>query len=85
MDLTQIETTGFENVSALLDVCRSELERSGFGGQAEALRGIEVLDRSGAEVALLTLRQLPESSRDLDVLKRHVGRVLMDVIRRAAA
>jgi hypothetical protein len=85
MDLYQIETSGFENASALVDVCRDELDRSGFIGQAEALRGIEVLDRSGAEVALMTLRNLPKASQDLEVLKRHLTRVLNDVIRQAAA
>lgn len=75
----------FEDAAMLLDACREELERSGFLGQAEALRGIEVLDRSGAEVALMTIRQLPSASQDLDMLKQHVGWVLSRLLRRAVA
>lgn len=85
MNLTPIETAGFENAWALLDACRSELEKGGFSDQADALRGIEVLDRSGAEVALMTLRELPEASEDLDMFKRHVGRVLYGLLRKAVA
>jgi hypothetical protein len=85
MDTNIVETTGFEDVGALIEVYRTELERSGFTNQAEALRGIEVLDRSGAEVALMTVRNMPTTSRNLDVLGRHVDRVLTSALRSAAA
>lgn len=85
MSLTPIETVGFEDISAMIDICRNELERSGFIDQAEALRGIEVLDRSGAEVALLTLRGMPEASYDIDVLKRHIVGTLNRLATQAAA
>jgi hypothetical protein len=85
MDTNIVETTGFEDVGALIEVYRNELERSGFINQAEALRGIEVLDRSGAEVALMTVRNMPATSRSLDVLGRHVDRVLTSALRSAAA
>lgn len=85
MSLHPIETVGFEDISAMIDICRGELEHSGFSSQAEMLRGIEVLDRSGAEVALFTIRNLPKASADIDVLKRHIASTLNRIVVNAAA
>jgi len=85
MSSNSIETVGFEDISSLIDVCRDELERGGFFNQAEMLRGIEVLDRTGAHVALFTIRSLPKSSSDLDILTRHIAAKLNSMVAMAAA
>lgn len=79
------ETVGFENVGALLEAFQSELEKSGFVGQAEALRGMEVFDLPGAEVALLVLQNMQPADRDLDIIKRHICSSLSMLLARAAA
>lgn len=79
------ETVGFENVGALLEAFQSELEKNGFTSQAEALRGVEVLDLPGAEVALLVLQDVQPSAPDLDIIKRHICSSLTMLLARAAA
>jgi hypothetical protein len=85
MFLNPTETDGFDKVGALLSTFRSELERSGFSGQAEALRGFEVLGRPDAETALMLLAHMGNTSENLDVLKRHIARQIVSVLRQAAA
>ena len=53
-----LETTTFADAGAMLEACRQELEKSGFQSHATRLKGIEVFDESGAEVALFTLQGL---------------------------
>jgi len=85
MFLNPTETVGFEDISSLIDVCRDELERGGFLNQAEVLRGIEVLDHTGAHIALFTIRGLPKTSTDLDILTRHIATKLSGMVASAAA
>lgn len=53
-----LETTTFADAGAMLEACRSELEKSGFQSHADKLKGLEVFDFNGAEVALFTLRSM---------------------------
>jgi hypothetical protein len=85
MFLTPTETDGFENVGALLSTFQTQLELNGFSGQADALRGIEVLGRDDCVTTLMLLRGLDPTTRDLDVFKRHIEHQVASVLNRAAA
>lgn len=63
-----LQETTFADAGAMLEACRSVLEKSGFQSQANALRGLEVLDATGAEVALATLKELPPVSEEADMV-----------------
>ena len=79
--MTLVNETTLANAQAVLAVLRTELERGGFRDQADALKGVELFDSSGAEVALLTLRALPETNEALDESKGF----LLDCLARAMA
>lgn len=48
-----------ENAEVMLDVCREEYEQAGRRDDAQALRGLEVTSLAAAQLALLTVRNLP--------------------------
>ncbi len=78
------ETATYESAGALLEAFRSELDRGRFLGQADALRGIEVLGPTDAETALLVLQGMEPMNHELDLVKRHIERHLT-TLKRAAA
>lgn len=72
----------FADAEAMLDMCRNELLRCGLRGQAEALKGLEVLGPTGAGVALMTLENLPDSRvEEAEAVKRYTIAALMDAVR----
>lgn len=57
-----------------------ELERGGFRSQADALKGLEVFDADGAEVALYTLRSLPKASGFAEKSKGYAAQALVNAL-----
>jgi hypothetical protein len=78
-----IESVSFSDAMAMLEACRAELARCGFQSQADMLRGIEIFDASGADVAVCTLRSLPPANQDTDATKRYTIDYLVTVLRTA--
>jgi len=78
-----LNETTFSDASAMVDMCRDELERGGFYSQANALKGLEIFDATGAEVALLTLQNLPSAGGFADETKRYAVQALQAALRSA--
>lgn len=72
--------TSYSDAAAMVDMCRQELERGGFRSQAEALKGLEVFDANGAEVALFTLSTLPKASGFAQKAKGYAAQALRHVL-----
>lgn len=64
----------FENAAISLEAVRTVLERDRHFSEAQALRGLEVLSPSGAEVALDALRSITTRNPDTaDVIQYAIG------------
>lgn len=56
-----------ENAEVMLDVCREEYEQARRHSDAQSLRGLDVKSLSSAQLALLTVRNLPVVAELADV------------------
>jgi hypothetical protein len=78
--MSTTESTALGNVIAMLDSYRSELLKAGQGDQALALKGLEIHNMEDAELALLTLRSMPDEPREAASVKRYIIRMLEDAL-----
>jgi len=68
-----------ENAQVMLDLCREEYERAGYGDVVQSLRGLDVTSLDTARVALLTVRDIPAYEGVADV-RRYTIKALADAI-----
>lgn len=59
---TMHESMTLADAGAMIEACRSELEKRGFQEQADELRGLEILCSTDAELALYMLQSMKAPS-----------------------
>ena len=74
------DQTTLGNAVVMLDVYRDGLEKAGLREQALTLKGLEIFDRGGVEIALEVART-PCASHKLERVRRY----LVEILERASA
>jgi hypothetical protein len=68
-----------ENAQIMLDLCRDEYARAGHGDVVQSIRGLDVTSLEAAQLALLTIRDMPAFDGVADV-RRYTIKALADAI-----
>jgi hypothetical protein len=74
------EPTSIENAIVMLDAYKAELVKGGFEDQALQLKGLELFDASGAQLAIMTLESMPTVSKEADCIRGYVIRTLRELV-----
>lgn len=69
--ITSVEPTNFDGASIMIEACRTELARSGFTEQAQAISGMELLSVTSAKLALETLKSITGITGEAADLRRY--------------